>query len=339
VAATVNRSFGAAAGVVAACVMAGLISVIAITGRWPSDAPRTHLDTGGILPVAPERIAEIEYSAGDRHTRFSHDGRQDWLVDGAAAGATVAGHLDTAVRLLTISAPRRVLGTGEYDPHQLAAYGLEPPRFVLAITERSGGTARVEFGEVTPARNAQYVRIAGRPELYLLPRDVGGEWDLTQNMAERPGRLLPVSIAQVWAVEIVSRGALYRFERDVDGLWFHHVGQHVHTPGGFMHHADPKLAPLIEAELAGLDGLPIGRMVARQPDEVSLGKFGLEHPATILLLYGRDSAGPVARLEFGNTVDGSDSYARIRQSNALMIAPAEAARHLAALLELAGSPS
>ena len=71
--------------------------------------------------------------------------------------------------------------------------------------------------------------------------------------------LLPVSIAQVWAIEIVSRGTLYRFERDPTGLWFHHVGQHVHTPGGFVHHADPKLAPLIEAELAVLDRLPVAR--------------------------------------------------------------------------------
>src|SRR5262249_49353120 len=203
------------------------------------------------------------------------------------------------LRLLTVSAPRRVLAAGEYDPRELAAYGLEPPRFILAVMEKNGGAGRFEFGGVAPARNAQYVRIAGRPELYLLPRDVGAEWDLARDMAGRSGRLLPVSIAQIWAMEIASRGMLNRFERDPDGLWFHHVGQHVHTPGGFVHHADPKLARLIEAELAGLDGLPIARTVARRPDEGELDSFGLEHPATILLLYSRDSAGPVARIEFG----------------------------------------
>jgi len=339
VAATVNRGFTAAAGIVAACLMAGLIGAVAVTGRWPSDAPRTHMEAGGILPVAAEPIAYIEYSAGERRTRFSREGRDGWIVDGTAAGPAIAGHIDTALRLLKASAPRRVLAGDEYDPRQLAAYGLEPPRFAVSVTRKGGGLARLEFGEVTPARNAQYVRISGRPELYLLPRDVGAEWDLARDMAERIGRLLPVSIAQAWAIEIVSRGALYRFERDVDGLWFHHVGQHVHTPGGFVHHADPKLAPLIEAELAGLDGLPIARTVARRPDEGELDSFGLEHPATILLLYSRDSAGPVARIEFGKAEERPGHYARIRENDTLVVAPADATRHLATLLELAGTPS
>ena len=201
-----------------------------------------------------------------------------------------------------------MLAAGEYSSAQLAEYGLDPPRFVLAVAEGDGNTKRVGFGEATPAQNAQYVRIVGRPVLYLLPRDVGEEWQLARDMGERGGNLLlPVSIAQVWAIEIVSRGVLYRFERDPAGLWFHHVGQHVHTPGGFVHHADPKLAPLIAAELAVLDSLPVARIVARHPDAASLADAGLEHPATILLLYSRDSAGPVARIELGNIAEhGAD---------------------------------
>jgi hypothetical protein len=72
---------------------------------------------------------------------------------------------------------------------------------------------------------------------------------------------------------------------------------------------------------------------------VSVERFGLEHPATILLLYSRDSAGPVARLEFSSTTEQLGHYARIRESDALVVAPADATGHFAALLELAGSPS
>jgi len=126
-----------------------------------------------------------------------------------------------------------MLAAGEYSPAQLAEYGLDPPRFVLDVAESGGNTTRIHFGEATPAQNAQYVRIADRPELYLLPRDVGEEWQLARDMGERNGKLLlPVSITQIWAIEIVSRGALYRFERHPAGLWFHHVGQHVHLPVG-----------------------------------------------------------------------------------------------------------
>ena len=336
-----SRAFAGTTAILAACLMAGLLGVIAVTGRWPVDAPRTHVEAGGILPLPAEGVARVEFSAGEQRAVFSRSPREGWLFNGTATGPAVAGHIDTAVRLLTISAPRRVLAAGEYSPGQFAEYGLDPPRFILAVAEGAGNSTRVAFGEATPAQNAQYVYIVGRPELYLLPRDVGEEWQLARDMAGRGASLLlPVSIAQVWAIEIVSRGTLYRFERDPTGLWFHHVGQHVHTPGGFVHHADPKLAPLIEAELAVLDRLPVARVVARHPDAAALAGTGLEHPATILLLYSRNSAGPVARVELGNTAEhGTDRYARIQQSDTLVIVPDDTAQRLSTLLQLAGTPS
>ena len=336
-----NRAFAASLGVVAACLMAGLLGVIAVTGRWPVDAPRTHVEAGGILSLPAARVARVEFSPGEQRAVFSRNSREGWLFNDVPIEPAVASHIDTAVRLLTISAPRRVLAAGEYSLGQLAEYGLDPPRFVLAVAEGGGNTTRLGFGEATPAQNAQYARIVDRPELYLLPRDVGEEWQLARDMAERSANLLlPVSIARVWAIEILSHGVLYRFERDPAGLWFHHVGQHVHTPGGFVHHADPKLAPLIEAELAVLDRLPVARTVVRHPDAAALAGAGLEPPATILLLYSRDTAGPVARIELGNTAaDGPDRYARIQQSDMLVIVPDDAARHLATLLQLADRSS
>jgi Domain of unknown function (DUF4340) len=338
----VNRTVTSTLRIMAATVMAALIGIIAVTGRWPVDAPRTHIEPGGILSVPAERISRAEFSADGQQDRFSRDAREGWLVNGAPIGPAVAGHIDTALRLLTISAPRRVLAADEYDAGQLADYGLDPPRFVLALGESDGDVTRLGFGEATPAQNAQYVRIIGRPELYLLPRDVGEEWQLACDMGERApaNLLLPVSIAQVWAIEIVSGGALYRFERDPAGLWFHHTGQHVHTPGGFVHHADPALAPLIAAELEVLDRSPIVRTISRHPDVAALNERGLEHPATILLLYSRDSAGPVARIELGSaTADGPDRYVRVQQNDTLVTVPDDAAQRLANLMRLAGTPS
>jgi hypothetical protein len=341
VAAAVNHAFAGGVGIVAASLMAGLLGFIAVSGRWPVDAPRTHAEAGGILSLAPERVERVEFSTGEQRAVFSRSPREGWLFNGTVTGPAVAGHIDTAVRLLTISAPRRVLVASEYSSDQLAEYRLDPPRFVLAVAEAGDNTTRVGFGEATPAQNAQYVSIVGRPELYLLPRDVGEEWQLAHDMGGRGANfLLPVSIARVWAIEIVTQGTLYRFERDPAGLWFHHVGQHVHAPGGFEHHADRTLAPLIDAELAVLDRLPVARVVAQHPDAAALASAGLEHPATILLLYSRDSAGPVARVELGSTAaDGADRYARIQQSDTLVIVTDDAAQRLATLVQLAGTPS
>jgi len=338
----VSRAFANSLGILAVGTMVALIGVIAVTGRWPVDAPRTRLEPGGILSIPPERVALAEFSTGRQQDLFRRDTRGGWLANGAPTGPAVTKHIDTALRLLTNSAPTRVLSTSEYGPRQLAEYGLDPPRFVLALSEPGGDVMRLGFGEATPAQNAQYVRIIGRPEVYLLPRDVGEEWRLARDMAERAAAdlLLPVSIAEVWAIEIISGGALYRFERDLAGLWFHHTGQHVHTPGGIVHHADPALAPLIEAELGALDRSPVRRIVARRPDATALAGSGLEHPTAILLLYSRDSAGPVARIELGSTApDGSDRYVRIQQNDVLATVPADVPRNIAKMVQLAGAPS
>ncbi|HYZ22570.1 MAG TPA: DUF4340 domain-containing protein [Rhodopila sp.] len=336
---TMMGRFGNIAGMVMAALMLSVLGVIVVTGRWPIDAPRTHVEAGGILPVPPERVSRVTVVAGAQRSVFGRGGPGGWLVEQAETTPVVASHIETGVRLLTITAPRRTLSADEYSRDQLGVYGLDPPHLVLEISESGGETLRVAFGEATPAGNAQYVSIAGRPELYLVPRDVGEEWQLARDMAGHGAdQVLPVSISRVWAVEIVSGGVLYRFERDPAGLWFHHVGQHVHAPGGFVHQADPKLAPLIEAELSALDGMRFTRVVSRHPDAAMLDERGVEHAATILLLYSRDTAGPVARVALGNAVgDGSGRYARVTQNDALVVVPPEAEQHLAALVRLGGS--
>jgi hypothetical protein len=339
VAAPVRLSAANGPGIAAACLMAGLIGIVALTGRWPVDAPRTHVEAGGILSIPVERVARVEITAGREHTVLGRSADGDWLVDTARRGPAVAGHIAVALKLLAVSPPRRVLVAGEYAAGQLAEYGLDPPGFVVTVAEAGGSAVRIGFGEATPAQNAQYVRIIGRPELYLLPRDVGGEWRLARDMALRPpGLLLPVSIAQIWAVEIIRGGVLHRFERDPAGLWFHHTGQHEHLPGGFVHKADPSLAPLIAAEFDVLDRLPIAGTVVGHPDAAALGAAGLTHPSTILLLYSRDSAGPVARVELGNaSADGSGRYAQLQQTDTLLTVPANVEQPLAHLLQIAGT--
>ena len=126
-----KRGFATSVSIVVACLMAGLLGVIAVTGRWPADAPRTHVEARGVLSLPAEEIARVEFSAGEQRALFSRDPRKGWLFNGAPTGTAVANHIDTAARLLTVSAPRRVLAAGEYSTGQLAEYGLDPPRFVL----------------------------------------------------------------------------------------------------------------------------------------------------------------------------------------------------------------
>jgi hypothetical protein len=55
-----SRVIAGSLGVAAACAMTALIGAIALTGRWPVDAPRTHLEAGGILSLPADRVARVE---------------------------------------------------------------------------------------------------------------------------------------------------------------------------------------------------------------------------------------------------------------------------------------
>lgn len=335
--------------VAAAVLMVALIGGITLTGKWPTGeivAPHT---AKGILAIPAEQVARAEVSTGEKDMVFQHGPGGSWLVDGTPAQKAIAEHMNDAVRLLNKSTPTRTLDPAEYTA-QIGEFGLDPPRMLVSLFSADGKAASIAFGEATPGQNAQYVRVIGRSRLYLLPRFVGVEWQLAVDMAQRmmpagaaggasrsSALLLPVSMAEIWAVEIVENGVLTRFERDPAGDWFHHTGHHVHKPGGFVHKADPKFAPLIAAELTALEGASIETVVARHPDEDTLGQFGLDHPPSIMLLYSRDSSRPVARIEFGKpTQDGFARYARVQETDSVVTVADYASSHLGKLLQLAG---
>ncbi|HEY4044462.1 MAG TPA: DUF4340 domain-containing protein, partial [Rhodopila sp.] len=316
----------------AAGLMLATLAAISLSGEWPTDAPLERAESHGILVLPAAAVARIEIAQGDRRGEFVRTPSGEWLMDNAHVDAAIAGHLDSALRFLNLSAPDRVLHPGEYSDHRMADYGLDPPRSRVTVVLHDAKTAKVEFGDLTPTQISQYALVEGQTELYLLSRFVGAEWQLALDMAARAsgssardadGRasslLSPVSIERVWAVELVEGGRLVRFERDPAGNWFHHVGEHIHAPGGFVHRADPALAPLIAAELAGFDQTPVEAVVAHKPDDDTLSEFGLAHPSNIVLLYSRDSSRPVARIEIGGTAkDGRSLYARAQGSDTVV---------------------
>jgi Domain of unknown function (DUF4340) len=351
----ITRSAARFVGVAGAIAMIALIGAISLTGRWPTgEIILPDPEVRGILAVPANQVAHVQVSIGEKDLVFRHRSEGGWLVNGLETEKAVSDHIDAAVRLLNVSSPPRVLKPGDYSAAQVADFGLDPPHLLVSVVGNTGKTSSVTFGEPTPAQNAQYVRVIGQPNIYLLPRYVGVEWELAVDMAqrllpagsdtnvtERPSTLLlPVSMGTISAVEIVENGALTRFERDPDGDWFHHVGQHTHGPGAPAHKADPQLAPLLAAEFTALERASIETVVTQHPDPDTLREFGLEHPPLIILLYTRDSSRAVARVEFGKaSPDGLGRYARVQETDDVVIVPSYAAAHLEKLLQLAGARS
>jgi hypothetical protein len=183
-----------------------------------------------------------------------------------------------------------------------------------------------------------------------MSRHVGDEWRLVFDMARRLDQagssvvsrgtslLLPVSMAQVWAVEIVFAGKLTRFERDTAGDWFRHVGQHAHSAGSDGHIADPAQARVIDAALHALDALAVETRVGAA-DSMRLAQYGLALPTLIVLLYARDSSVPLARLEFGAMADGLDRYARLASDGGVVTVAEFEVKRLKELLKAVGAGS
>ncbi len=340
------------AGFAAAAMMVAVLGGISLTGRWPTDATLEHTAREGIITLPTQQVTHIDVVAGERKLRLDHTGER-WAVGGAALEPGIAKHIDTAIQFLNVSSPRRSFGPGDYDTADIAKFGLDPPNLLVSLVTRHGETRSIAFGEPTPADNSQFVHLLGQPTITLLSRYVGVEWQMALDLAERAAPadsatsdarpkllFLPLSLATISAVEILRNGELTRFERDPAGDWFHHLPGHVHTPGGFMHTADPKLAPLLATEFAALEGASVEAVVAKHPDEETLSADGLAHPSAIMMLYARDSFGAVARVEFGNpTADGFGRYARVRETDVLVSVPQFVAAHLDHLLQLAGARS
>jgi len=317
------------AALLAAGGMVAFIAGLALTGGLPGGQTMERFEPRGIVAALPSQIDRVEIRQGDARLAFRRLAGGAWAFDGPA-GSPVPGelgaHLDAALRFLHVAAPARILDPEEYRGRSFADFGLEPPACVVSLGAGDSALATADFGALNPSQTSQYVRLLGQPTLYLMPRHVGAEWLLAADLARHAlppeaGRrdpsapsaalLLPVSIDQVWAVELVVGGKLHRFERDGDGRWFLHVGQHSHANGANRHVADPAQAPLIEAALRGFGESQIETRAALHASGADLDRFGLSRPTLIALLYGRDNSTPLVRVEIGApSADGFSRYAR-----------------------------
>ena len=306
----------------------------------------------GLVAIPPSDITRVEIRTGQDIVAFRRD-TGGWTIDGVTGTvpAELASHIDMGLRLAHVSEPAREIAAGELTPGSFAEFGLDPPASVVTLSTASGAVATVNFGVLNPVGTSQYVRLGGAPTVYLMARHVGAEWQVAGDMARRlrgqaepavasrgTSLFLPVSMAQVWAVEIVSAGKLTRFERDSAGNWFRHVGQHSHTASSNAHVADPAQARLIATALEAFDATAVEAHVGRA-DAAQLVQFGLTFPTVIVLLYARDSSQALARIEFGGSADSLDRYARLAPNGDVVTVAEFEVRRLTELLKAVGAGS
>jgi hypothetical protein len=337
----------------AAALLIALLAAITLSGHWPELRQLVRFTSKGLLAISPSEVTRVEIRTGQDFVALRRD-TGDWTIDGArrAVPAELGSHIDAGLRLAHVSEPAREIAAGELTAGSFAEFGLDPPASVVTLSTAPGAAATINFGVLNPAGTSQYVRLGGAATVYLMGRHVGAEWQVAGDMARRlrgraelagPGRgaglLSPVSMAQVWAVEIVAGGKLTRFERDSAGNWFRHVGQHSHTANSNPHVADPAQARLIGTALEAFDATAVERRVGHAADGAQFAQFGLTFPTVIVLLYARDSSTALARLEFGGSADSLDRYARLAPSGEVVTVAEFEVRRLTELLKAVGAGS
>jgi hypothetical protein len=171
-----------AAWPIAAAAAALVLLVLALHGQRP-DSSLARFERAGVMSAfPPERVGEIRVSTGEYAAvlRRAADGR--WArVGGERRDQTEA--VERGLRFLHVSAPQRVLRPDELGSESSADFGLDPPRYVVAVRAASGETFRIDFGALNAQGLAQYARVAGGDAILLLPRFVGEPW---QALAEPP---------------------------------------------------------------------------------------------------------------------------------------------------------
>ena len=336
----------------AIAVLLVLLLALVISGQWPELRRKLTSSPKGLLAIVPNGVERVDIRSGAETVALRRQAG-GWTIEGVdgAAPAELGSHIDTALRFLRVSEPSREIPAGELAAESFAAFGLDPPSEVAVLEVDSAVVATVNFGTENPAGTSHYVRLGGAPTVFLMPRHVTEEWRLVFDMARRlqgkansaiasrgPDLLLPVSMAQVWAIEIVASGKLTRFERDAAGTWFRHVGQHTHAAGGDVHVADPAQALVIDAAFRAFDAAVAEARVA-PGDAPHLAQYGLALPTLIVLFYARDSSTPLARLEFGAPADRLDRYARLAPDGSVVTVAEFEPRRLTELLKAVGAGS
>jgi hypothetical protein len=342
---------GPLAALLAPAVLIILIVMLLVSGHSPELRSLVPFTADGLITRAPSDFVRIEIRSGREGVMLRRDGG-GWALDGAvgAVSAELASHLDAGLRFIHVSQPTRELDAAEMTDARFSEFGLDPPASIVLLTAADGTIATINFGALNPAGTSQYVRLAGAATVYLMPRHVGTEWQVAGDMARRlkaqaetsvasggTSLLLPVSIAQVWAVEIFFAGKLTRLERDGAGNWFRHVGQHSHVGNTNVHVADPAQARVIAGVLQAFDQSTIEAHITHRADETELKRFGLALPPLIVLLYSRDSSTELARLELGAAADSFDRYARLAPDGEVVTVAEFEVRRLTDLLKTLGA--
>lgn len=175
----------------AAVAALAYLVVMAVAGALPQQKQLVRFEAKGIMKVEPGSIDRVKIDVGSRSATLRREG-ETWKVEGGAPLAPeTAKRVSMAVQFMNTAAPLRMLDAPELTGSNPREFGLEAPRVQGTLYRGNETVLGAAFGAHNPDDTAQYMGLDGRPEIYLMSRFVGQEWEAVAAAAG----LVPVSAA------------------------------------------------------------------------------------------------------------------------------------------------
>lgn len=178
------------------CVLGALayLVLMVITGARPRQAQFVAFEAAGVLAQQPDEIGSVRLVAAEQAWELTRRGR-DWVVMDAVLPPAAAQQLALALKILHTARPVRVLREAGLDA-RAADYGLDHPTHAVEVAAAGQPPLRLAFGGTTPDGALRYMRVEGRPVVYLVSNFVPDEWQaladtLRAGAAITPGSTVP----------------------------------------------------------------------------------------------------------------------------------------------------
>jgi hypothetical protein len=176
-----------AVSVVAALAAFAWLVAMVVSGALPKQRALVEFEANGVLALPPERIERVELIAGGRRGAFERNGERGWSREGGdVLDPALAARLSMAVQFMHTAGPVRTMSAEELRGADTTAFGFETLALAGALYAGGQRVLTFQFGRDNAEGFAQYLRLEGRQELFLMSRFVGEEWRTVADGALAP---------------------------------------------------------------------------------------------------------------------------------------------------------
>jgi hypothetical protein len=161
-----------------------------LTSKLPETRQLAKFEARGVLAVSPTQVHRVELRVGEYTITFVRRLDHVWMAGQGQepVSGELQEHLEQAITFMHTSRPVRVMPRDEYrntSPHE---FGLEQPRYAVALSDGRYVLLEASFGASNPQELLQYMQLRGDTNLYLMSRFVGQAWE---HLGEHLGAMVP----------------------------------------------------------------------------------------------------------------------------------------------------